>query len=133
MWASFKLLVLAGLLSGCATDSGNVSADRRGRITNAVLEETFNSVLSFGLNRGAVYISGQNGQDAAQAAFQAAQAGILSSGGIQHIVAAAAGPVVAQKAAASFAIANPQTPVDAVLVSNTIGAALQQAANQLAK
>lgn len=126
------ILLLAVALAGCATDTGNEANDRRGRVTNAVLEETFMSVLNFGLAEGASYVSGRNGQDAAQAAFAAAQSGILSSGGIQHIVSAAAGPKVATVAAQSFAQANPQTPADAAKVADTIGAALQQANNQLA-
>lgn len=127
------VLLILWLIPGCATDTGDPKVDRRGRITNAVLEETFNSVLAFGLHEGAAYVSGQNGQDAAAAAFQAAQSGILSSHGIEHIVKAAAGPTVANEAASAFAAAAPASPAEATLVSNTIGAALQIAANQLAK
>lgn len=129
---TFALIASALFFAGCSTNTGDATADRRGRVTNAVLEETFNSVLAFGLNQGASLIAGQNGQDAAHAIFTAANQGVLSSGGINHIVSAWAGPEVGSVVAAKMQEANPQTPADKVLVANTIGAAIQIAANQLA-
>jgi len=127
-----SLLLCAALLTGCATTTGNVSTDARGRVTNAVAKEVFNAVLSFAMNEGVSYMTGQNGQDAAAGAFQAAT-GLVSSASIGRIVDAYAGPQVGIVAQQQFAAANPQTPADKALIANVIGAALQQAANQLAK
>jgi hypothetical protein len=121
------------VLPGCATDTGNASKDRAGRVTNAIGEELFNSILAFGLGEGRAYLTGQNGQDAAAAAFQAASSGILSTGGIQRIVSAYAGPEVANVVAEKFAAVAPATPAQAAITSNIIGSALQTAANQLAE
>jgi len=114
----------------CATDTGNPSKDRAGRVTNAALKDIFLAALSFGASEGQSYLEGKNGQDAASAAFIAAGKGLISSGTFNDIVTAYAGPEVGQVAAAQFAKANPQTPADSAKVANTIGAAFQQAANQ---
>lgn len=124
------LLTISTLaFTSCATDTGDAAKDRRGRVTNAVLKEVFTAALSFGAAEGRAYLSGQNGQDAAAGAFEAAGQSFLSSSTFDHIVAAYAGPQVAKVAAQQFAKANPQTPGDRAMVANTIGAAFQQVAN----
>lgn len=126
------IIILCALPLGCATDTPDAAANRRGRVTNAVAGEVFNAVLNFGLSEGRQYLTGQNGQDAAAGAFDAA-AGLISSESIGRIVAAYAGPEVATIAQTQFDAADPKTPGDKVLIANTIGAALQLAANQLTK
>lgn len=127
-----SLVLSAALLfsPSCATDTGNPSKDRAGRVTNAVLKNVFIAALNFGMSEGQSYIEGQNGQDAAHAAFLAADRGLISSTTLNDIVTAYAGPQVGAVAAQQFAAANPKTPADAKAVANTIGAAFQQAANQ---
>lgn len=127
------LFVVASLFAGCATNTGVPWKDRLGRVSNAAGEELFNSVLSFGLSEGRNLLTGQNGQDAAAGAFQAASGGLISSGAFEHYMSAWAGPQVAAVAAEQFAKANPQTPAQSAKVANTIGAALQLAANMMAK
>lgn len=117
-------------VAGCATDTGNPSADRRGRVTNAIGQEVFNAVLRFGLNQGSALLTGQNGQDAAKGAFQAA-AGLVSSDSVRRVIAAYAGPEVAAVAQAAYDKAAPASQPERAYIVNTIGAALQQAANQL--
>lgn len=124
--------ILAALLSGCATNTGDASVDRRGRVTNAVAKEVFNAVLHFGLNEGRSLMAGQNGQDAAAAAFDAAT-GIVSSDSLQRVLEAYAGPQVAVVAAEQFDKADPKTPAEKSFIANVIGAGFQLAANQLAK
>lgn len=119
-------------LAGCATNTGDASADRRGRVTNAIGKEVFNAVLSFGLGQGRAYMTGQNGQDAAAGAFEAAVS-VVSSDSLKRIVDAYAGPEVAAVAAAQFDKAAPQTLQEKSWVANVIGAGLQLAANQLTK
>lgn len=126
------VLLILWLIPGCATDTGDPKKDRQGRVTNAVLQDVFNIALQGAMSAGAAALQGQNGQDAANAAFESA----ALSGGVNLIgdaITAYAGPqakpiaVAAQKA---VALASPQTPADKAAVLNTIGAAIQQAANQ---
>lgn len=128
------LLAVALLLSACATNTGNVSADTRGRVTNAVLKDVFNTVVSAGIQYGVSSLTGQNGQDAAEAAFlSAGQANGVSA--FRDIEAAYAGPQikpVVDVALDAIAKANPQSAADRVLVLNTVGAAIQSVANQYA-
>lgn len=126
----FAILTLVCLIFGCATDSGDAAKDRRGRVTNAVLKTIFVAALNFGVSEGQSYLEGQNGQDAAHAAFLAADKGLISSSTINDLVTAYAGPQVGQVAAQQFTAANPQTPAESKAVANTIGAAFQEAANQ---
>ena len=99
-----------------------------------MLGEVFNAVVQVGLAEGASALEGRNGQDAAQAAFDAVGK-IDFAGGIKRVITAAAGPdaaPVARAAAAAYAKADPQTPQDRAAVINTIGAAIQTAANSVA-
>lgn len=127
-----SLLFAAYLITGCQTDTGDAGKDRAGRVTNAVLTQVFNSALNYGLTEGQQYLTGQNGQDAAAGAFTAA-AGLVSSDAIASYVKAYAGPQLGGVTNALVQQANPQTPSDTALVANTIGAAFQLAANQLAE
>lgn len=126
------LLVFLSLFVGCNTDTGNLVKDRNGRVTNAVLKDVFNTVLQAGLSYGTASLSGQNGQDAAEAAFISAG----ESNGVNmigDIMTAYAGPQVApitNAALSALKQANPQTPAEKAAVLNTIGAAIQTAANQ---
>jgi hypothetical protein len=63
----------------------------------------------------------------------ATDTGNASTGGIQRIVSAYAGPEVANVVAEKFAAVAPATPAQAAITSNIIGSALQTAANQLAE
>lgn len=123
------------LLQGCATMSGDPAADRRGRITNALGREVFSAVLQVGLGLGTNALAGRNGQDAAQAVFESA--GRIDGGAaLERVLLAAAGPKVAplaDAAAAELERANPQTAAERRLIVNTIGAAIQTAANIQAK
>lgn len=126
------IVLILLLLPGCGTNTGNPSKDKAGAVTNAVLQDVFNQVLDAGLGVGASALEGQNGQDAAEAAFLAAgeHAGVDALG---TILTAYAGPQIAPVAtAATNALtgANPQTPADKVAVLNTIGAAIQTAADE---
>lgn len=120
------------LLCSCATDTGDASVDRRGRVTNAIGKELFNVVLNFGLTQGRDLLTGQNGQDAAAGAFEAAK-GLVTSDSISRVMTAYAGPQIAAVAQAQFDKAAPVTPKERSFTANVIGAALQLAANQLTK
>lgn len=136
------LAVTALAFTGCVTDPvtgkktfnplawEQVPANRA--VTNAVLQDVFNTVLTAGLSAGGAALMGQNGQDAAQAAFIAAG----ESNGVNALgtlLTAYAGPQIAPVANAAIAAltkAQPVTPADKVAVLNTIGAAIQTAANE---
>lgn len=129
-----KLICLIPLLfASCATDTGNVRHDRAARITNEVGKQVFSAIVSYGLNRGQRYLTGQNGQDAAEGAFEAAKQSALTSIDLGRIIDAYAGPEVATIAQIEFEDAAPRTPAEKSYIANVIGAGLQLAANQLAK
>lgn len=130
---AFIAAALLILMTSCSTDTGDPQKDRQGRITNAVLEEAFNAVLKVGVSSGVSALSGQNGQNVSAAVFQSAS-NINFGAAIAHVMNAASDPrvnvaPVARVAAEQFLAANPQTKSERTLVANTIGAALQQAAN----
>lgn len=125
-------LVFAMLFTGCSTNTGDAKKDTTGRVTNAVATEVFNAVLKAGMQYGTQALTGTNGQDAAKSIFENV-AEIQGPSAIEHIMQAYAGPQVspvAQAAAAEFQRVNPQTPDEKSLILNTIGAAVQQAANE---
>lgn len=127
-----KIIIIAVLCLatfGCATDTGDAKKDARGRATNEAGKQVFNALLSWGMNQGVAYMTGQNGQDAAAGAFEAAKGNI----DIGKIVSAYAGPEVASQVTTQIASANPQTPAQKSYFANVAGAALQLAANQLTK
>lgn len=125
------------LLMGCATDTGNEKTDKRGRITNAVLEELFSAATKIAISSAASAVDGYALQHGATALFTQAEAPASIDGGaaIAHVIAAAAGPAartpVANPLGTLYAKASPQTPADKKLVINTIAAGLQQGAAQV--
>lgn len=125
-------IILCLSFSGCATDTGDAKKDARGRATNEVGKQVFNALLSWGLNEGVSQMTGQNGQDAAAAAFGAAKS-VAGGINISNIMRAYAGPEVAAKVDEQLAVANPQTPAEKSYFANVAGAALQLAANQLSR
>jgi uncharacterized membrane protein len=128
------IVIVAGscmFYSSCATDTGDPKKDRQGRIANAVGEEVFNAVFKIAMASGQNAIAGRNGQDAAGAIFENV-ASIDGGAALSHIITAAAGPEarpVATEAARQFSAADPQTPAEKQFIVNTIGAAVQTAAN----
>lgn len=126
---SCLLAVTASMLCACATNTGDSSADARGRITNAAAKELWNGVVSFGTQYAANSLSGQKGQATADAAFKAAGA-VFSADAFRRVLAAKADPAVAAKAAQLYEQANPQTPTEHSFVANVIGSGLQYVANQ---
>lgn len=126
------LLLVCATFVSCKTDTGDAKKDTAGRVTNAALSEVFNSVLQAGLQYGTQSLTGQNGQDAAKSIFENV-AVINGPEAIEHIMQAYAGPEVApiaEVASSQLAKINPQTDADRVLIIQTIGAAVQQVANQ---
>ena len=133
MKALLIVFILITLPMGCSTTTGNPKWDRAGRITNAILAETFNVVLQAGLTAGVSALEGRNGQDAAAAVFESA-ARVNGAAALDRILRAAAGPEIAPVSDAAQAMltkARPVTAEEKKLVVNTIGAAIQTAANQL--
>ncbi len=129
----FLLLVLALFcLTSCATTGPDTAANARGRVVNELGKQVFNALLSWGLNEGVSQMTGQNGQDAAAGAFGAAKS-VAAGINISNIMRAYAGPEVAAKVDEQLAIVNPQTPKERSYFANVAGAAMQLAANQLAK
>lgn len=122
----------AMLVTGCSTNTGDPKKDTAGRVTNAVATEVFNAVLKAGIQYGTQALTGTNGQDAAKSIFENV-AVIDAPSAISHIMQAYAGPQVApiaQVAEDEFKRVNPLTQADRELVLNTIGAAVQQVANE---
>lgn len=125
-------VALSLAFAGCATDTGDPGKDARARAFNEAGKQVFNAVLNFGLNEGAGYLSGRNGQDAAAGAFEAAKSS-MASFNIGDIVSAYAGPEVGAVAHEQMMAAKPANGKEAKFFANVIGAALQLGANQLTK
>jgi hypothetical protein len=125
-------LVLFGL-PGCATNTGNPSKDRAGRVTNATLSALGDAVAGFAGNTLVAMASqelssgGIDMASAASAGLYASAPSVVNSKDIENIINAWSGntlPTIATKAAQKFAVARPITPADKIAVTNAIAAAL---------
>ncbi len=138
-YSNLHLVLVAFLFIGCATDTGNVSTDRRGRVTNAILKELGNavgSVLESSLKNVATdAISGQK-VDMAQALTQGLYANmgtIISAEGIGNIMNAWSGNELKPVAAIAVDKVNdlvkqtgPLTPVESRVIMSTIASAVAE-------
>lgn len=125
------------LLPSCATDTGNVSKDRAGRVTNAVLESgaQFVGRVALATLQNAAQGAFDGGKvDLAHSAAEGlwAQApSIVSSADVQRVVNAWSGnqlDTVAAAAAAAYRQANPQTPAERAKVVDALAGSVSQAA-----
>lgn len=125
----FLLLICnVAILSTCATIPQANQDDAK----QALLADVYNTVYDGAANYTNSVMQGQNGQDAAEAAFIAAgtKNGIAAIGTLLKDYAGPGISALAQKINAAVSKANPKTPADQTAVLNTVGAALQTVANQ---
>lgn len=134
---SLILVIVAAIsLIGCATDTGDAAKDRRGRVTNAVLESIASAVgkvaISTLTNAATQQMSGGK-VDLASAASQGLwtnATSIVDSNTVAKIVNAWSDDSikpVAAIAAQKFAEVNPQTPAEKVAVVNAIATGISNA------
>ena len=126
-------VVLLGIcigLQGCAT----VPASTNAAVVKALETDAYNAVLQTATAYAGSAMAGQNGQDAALAAFEAA-AIPNGAAAIGTLLTAYAGPeIAAVKATVQTEVAKLTSKgVPAKDALNTVGAALQTVANQSAK
>lgn len=133
----YLVLIIVLLVTGCATNTGDETKDRRGRVTNAVLENIAKAVgqvaLSTLTNAATQQLNG-NKVDLAQAASEGLwkNAGtIVDSNSLTNVINAWSGGAikpVAAVAAQKFEEAKPVTPAEKAAVVNTIAASISKAA-----
>lgn len=117
------LAIAALLFSSCATNTGNPSKDRAGRVTNAALTIAGKALAS---SLWQSIATGNEGQklDLAQSASEGlwrAGAEVVTSDNLKTLVNAWSGgkiPAVATTAATQFAKLNPQTTAERIAVVN---------------
>jgi len=125
---SATLLISSAFLPGCATNTGDEAADRRGRITNAIAQGVFTQIANF----AAAKADSSSNQDAAMAAFISAK-GVSSLAQTVRDIKVAAGPQVAavvREQAINALPPNP-TPQESSFIKDVVGSALLHA-SQLA-
>ena len=140
--SALVLLFVMLLIPGCATNTGNAKRDRAGRVTNAVLADVGDAVVSYA-TATLVQMVEQSADgksiDMASAASQGlytSAPGINVADDVSRVIDAWSGhtlPGVSAQAAQSFALADPQTPSDKAAIVNTIAASLSQAAKAASK
>lgn len=139
MLALALAVTVALYLGACATDTGNPSKDRAGRVTNAVLTNLAKDVgkLAVGALASAV-TTAASGDTNARDLEHSAATGVWKNVGtvdvasdVSNIVSAWNGgtaPAVATAAAQVFTAADPQTPAQKAAVMNVIAGTISGAA-----
>ena len=137
--ALVAILIPAIWLAGCATDTGNPSKDRAGRVTNAILTDVAKSVGKAAFDE--LTAQGDNsgpGHSAAQGLWvdglTKASVILISSGTLSDIINAWSGsdmPSTASAAAKAFTLAAPVTVADQQAVISTIATAISHAATSV--
>lgn len=131
------VLLCCLLLTSCATDTLDIKANRRGRITNAVLQELGRVMASVAWNTfqnvATAKMTGEKVDmgHAAAANLWAASTTIDGAAALQHIINAASDhqlQPIANKAAEVYAAAAPKTPAESARVINAIAKAVSDTA-----
>ena len=128
------VVILALLLASCATDTLDLAANRRGRITNAVLGEVASVVAKAAWQTLAnMALSGGDTDFAhsAAAGLWSASTSVDGSAMIRRVINVASDDQlkpIATAASAAFTKANPTTPAEAAVVTNTIAKAISDTA-----
>ncbi len=139
---TLSLALLAGFaactLAACATDTGDPAKDRRGRVTNAVLQEVGTAAFRIALDSltqdaDSRHVAGEktNFAHSAAAGLWKESANIVNSGSLVRVVNAWGGhelPTVAAGLAREYARVAPQTPAERAAVIDRMASGLSTAA-----
>lgn len=136
LFAIIAIIAITALLSSCATDTGDVTKDRRDRVTNAILSAVGKAVASAAvstLTNAATQQMNGSKVDLAQAASQGLWTNvgsIANSDSLEKVINAWSGGAIkpiAAVAAQKFNEAHPVTPEDKKQVVATIANAITKA------